>query len=84
MKNEVSEARLAGFLIGSERIIRGMINSIIEEVGRQNRVYLDEEDLQISRLEEALGHINSARFLVKQAGFRAEHETGDATAAKKK
>ena len=83
MKNDANEVRLAGFLTGSERIIRGMINGIIEEVGRQNRVYLDEEDLQISRLEEALGHINSARFLVKQSGFRAEHETEDQRTTKK-
>lgn len=72
-----NETRLMGFLAGSEKIVIGMMRHVIERAGRENRVYLDEEEVYLERLEEALEHINKARFCVTQSGFKSEHEVNN-------
>lgn len=76
MASETSEGMLMGFLKGSERVINAMMRRVIDRAGKQGRNYTDEEEIYLKRLEDALAHINRARFLAIQSEFRAEHETG--------
>ncbi len=72
MKEKVT--KLLGNLELGEKIIGEIRSSMFEEVSSDNRLFTDEEDWYMARLDDALMGVKKAIFAVQRMGFKVEDE----------
>ena len=68
------KSKLMGWLELCERTVEDMKRDIVNSIGTENRVYTDEEDWMMERLDDATVGIKKAIFAIQRSSFKAGDE----------
>lgn len=71
----MNDERLMNSLKNCEILIDTIRKGIIERAGKEKRVYLEEEEYRIARLDSAVRFVKQAQFEVSKLGFEYSHVT---------